>query len=207
MTLTIYHAPMTRSVRVIWLCEELGVPYETKVFPVRGEYMASDDFGAVNPNRRVPAIKDDGLILFESIAIVEYLLAKYGPTSLAPDPSDLKDYGPYLQWLHYGEAGMGPYVTMLLGHTAILPEAARIPAMAAWGRREALACLNVLAGPLAAHDYLLPGGFSAADVSVAYMLFLAKLAGMSGDFPEPVRAYFARCAERPGWRVASARPR
>ena len=203
MTLTIYHAPKSRSVRIVWLCEEAGIPYELKTFPVRGDYMASDDFGAVNPNRKVPAIEDDGIILFESVAIMEYLLAKHGHGSLAPAPSDSKAYGPYLQWLHYGEAGMGNYVTMALAHRALLPEAHRSEAMAAWGTAETKKTLDVLAGPLGAHDYLLPSGFSAADISVVYMLLLAKFAGMSKDFPEPVSAYFARCTEREAWKKAS----
>ena len=209
MTLTIYHAPRSRSVRVVWLCEEAGIPYEAETFPVRGAYMASDDFGAVNPNRKVPAIKDDGIVLFESVAIMEYLLAKHGPkakdgSDLAPDPSDSKAYGPYLQWLHYGEAGMGNYVTMALAHRALLPEAHRSEAMAAWGTAETKKTLDVLAGPLGAHDYLLPSGFSAADISVVYMLLLAKFAGLSKDFPEPVSAYFDRCTARAGWQAASA---
>ena len=204
MTLTIYHAPKSRSVRIVWLCEEAGIPYELKTFPVRGDYMASDDFGAVNPNRKVPAIEDDGIILFESVAIMEYLLAKHGHGSLAPAPSDSKAYGPYLQWLHYGEAGMGNYVTMALAHRALLPEAHRSEAMAAWGTAETKKTLDVLAGPLSAHDYLLPSGFSAADISVVYMLLLAKCAGLSKDFPEPVSAYFDRCTARAGWQAASA---
>ena len=203
MTLTLYHAPKSRSVRIVWLCEEAGIPYELKTFPVRGDYMASDDFGAVNPNRKVPAIEDDGIILFESIAIMEYLLAKHGHGDLAPAPSDSKAYGPYLQWLHYGEAGMGNYVTMALAHRALLPEAHRSEAMAAWGTAETKKTLDVLAGPLGAHDYLLPSGFSAADISVVYMLLLAKFAGLSKEFPEPVSAYFERCTAREGWQKAS----
>lgn len=204
MTLTVYHAPKSRSVRVVWLCEEAGIPYEAKTFPVRGEYMASDDFGAVNPNRKVPAIEDDGIILFESIAIMEYLLAKHGHGGLAPAPSDSKAYGPYMQWLHYGESGMGQYVTTALAHRALLPEARRSEAMAQWGTSETKKCLDVLAGPLGANEHLLPSGFSAADISVVYMLLLAKFAGMSKDFPEPVAAYFERCTAREGWKAASA---
>ncbi|WP_051881360.1 glutathione S-transferase family protein [Parvularcula oceani] len=205
MTLTVYHAPPSRSVRILWLLEEMGVPYETKTFPIRGDYMTSDDFRAINPTAKVPAIDDDGLILFESVAIMEYLLAKHGAKGLAPEPSD-RLYGPYLQWLHYGEAGMGPYVTMCLGHRRLLPEAARIPAMAQWGEDSARHCLDVLAGQLSAHDYLLPTGFSAADISVAYMLLLAKFAGIMKHAPEPVTAYFDRCTARESWKVASASP-
>ena len=208
MTLTIYHSPNSRSMRVVWLCEEMGLPYEAKTFPVRGDYMATDDFAAVNPNRKVPAIKDDGLILFESVAIMEYLLAKHGhggkDGSVLLPGYGTKEYGAALQWMHYGEAGMGQYVTTTLAHRALLPEDLRNGGMAEWGETESLKCLDVLAGPLSAHDYLLPSGFSAADVSVVYMLLLAKFAGMSERFPKPVSAYFDRCTARAGWRVASS---
>ena len=208
MSLTIYHAPRSRSIRVVWLCEEMGLPYDAKTFPVRGEYMASDDFGAIVPTRKVPAIQDDGLILFESVAIMEYLLAKHGHagkdgTALLPEYGT-KEYGAALQWLHYGEAGMGQYVTTALAHRALLPEKARNEGMAQWGETESLKCLDVLAGPLSAHDHLLPSGFSAADISVVYMLLLAKFAGMSKRFPEPVSAYFERCTARAGWQTANA---
>ena len=203
MTLTIYHAPNSRSMRVVWLCEEMGVPYEAKSFPVRGEYMASDDFAAVTPTRKVPAIQDDGLILFESVAIMEYLLASRGHGDLLPEYGT-KAYGAALQWLHYGEAGMGQYVTMALAHRALLPEKMRSERMAEWGAAETRKCLDVLAGPLGANEYLLPSGFSAADISVVYMLLLAKFAGMSEAMLEPVRAYFDRCTAREGWKVATA---
>lgn len=203
MTLTIYHSPNSRSLRVVWLCEEAGIPYQAKTFPVRGEYMASDDFAAISPTRKVPAIEDDGLILIESVAIMEYLLAKHGHGDLAPAPTDTL-YGPYLQWLHYGESGMGQYVTTALAHRLILPEKARNEGMAAWGEAETLKCLDVLAGPLDANEYLLPSGFSAADISVAYMLLLAKFSGMSKKFPQAVRDYFDRCTARQGWQAATA---
>ncbi|MBB4658767.1 glutathione S-transferase family protein [Parvularcula dongshanensis] len=202
MSLTVYHAPPARSVRVVWLLEELGVPYETVAMPLDRKVLTGDEYRAVNPTGKIPALKHDDLILFESVAIMEYLLARFGPGDLAPAPED-RLYGPYLQWLHYGEAGMGPSVTMALGHRRLLPEAARIEAMAKWGEREAAACFDVLAGPLSANDYLLPSGFSAADISVAYMLLLAKFAGMSKAFPAAVSAYFERCTARPGWKVAT----
>lgn len=206
MTLTVYHAPNTRSMRVVWLCEEMGLDYEAKTFPVRGEYMATDDFAAVNPNRKVPAIVDDGLILFESTAIMEHLLASRGHagkdgSALMPEYGT-KEYGAALQWLHYGEAGMGIYATMAVAHRLVLPEKARNEAIAAWGEAESLKCLDVLAGPLGAHDYLLPQGFSAADISVVYTLLMLKFAGVSKKFPDPVRAYFDRCTAREGWTVA-----
>jgi glutathione S-transferase len=203
MSISIYHAPFARSVRVRWQCLEQGLDHE--IVPVKNNraFLASDEYRAINPAGKIPAMKDGELILFESTAIQEYLLTKPGGDKLAPKPGD-KLYGPFLQWLHFGEAGMGMYVTLALGHNKLLPEEHRIPAMAEYGRREAERCFEVLEGPLTANDYLLPSGFSAADISVAYMLLLAKFAGVFGNAPEPVKAYFARCTERPHWKTATA---
>ena len=198
---TIYHAPRTRSIRLVWLAEEMGLDCEVKTLPFSREYFQSDEWRAVNPLGKVPAFRDGDLTLIESVAIMEYMTAKYGPTELAPAADD-PQYGPYLQWLHFGEAGMAPYVTMVMGHTHLLPEKARIPAMAEWGRREAKACFELLAKGLGDKDYLI-GDFSAADISVVYMLYLAKLSRMGKDFPDALTAYFKRATDRPAWEKAS----
>lgn len=203
MALTIFHAPFARSVRVRWLCLELGLNHEIKHIPNKPEYLQSDEYKTLNPSMKIPALKDDELVLFESVAIMEYLLTKYGDGKLMPDIDD-PQYGPYLQWLHYGEAGMGMYVTLALAHNRLLPEEQRNPTIAAWGERESQRCYQVLAGPLEANDHLLPSGFSAADISVVYMLLLAKFAGIFDNAPDAVKAYFKRCTEREAWKQATA---
>jgi glutathione S-transferase len=203
MTLKIYHSRFARSVRVRWLCEEMGLPYDLVQIPNKPEFLRSDEYLSLNPSGKIPAIDDDGLILFESVAIMEYLLTKPGGEKLAPKPGDAT-YGPYLQWLHFGEAGMGMYVTLALGHRALLPEEKRNEAIARYAEGEAIRCFETLAGPLRNNDYLLPQGFSAADISVAYMLLLAKFAKIFQHAPDEVQGYFARCSEREGWKTATA---
>ncbi|MEM1380507.1 MAG: glutathione S-transferase family protein [Pseudomonadota bacterium] len=202
MTLTIFHSRFSRSVRVRWLCEEMGLPYEIKNVPNKPEFLQSEEYLAINPAGRIPAIDDDGLKLFESTAIMEYVLTKPGGEALAPSPGDPL-YGPYLQWLHFGEAGMGMYVTLALGHKTLLPEDRRIKAMAIYGTRESARCFRTLAGTLEHQNYLLPSGFSAADISVVYMLLLAKFAKIWEEVPAPVVAYFDRCTAREAWAKAS----
>jgi glutathione S-transferase len=181
----------------------MGLDHAIVRIPNDPEYLGSDEYRNLNPAGKIPAIKDGELILFESVAIMQYLLTKPGGEDFAPK-ADNPLYGPFLQWLHFGEAGMGMYVTLALGHNRLLPEDRRIPAMAAYGRKEAERCFDVLAGPLSAHDYLLPTGFTAADISVAYMLLLAKFAGIFDNAPDPVKAYFKRCSEREHWKTATA---
>ena len=109
MTLTVYHSPMMRSLRVIWLLEEMGITdYDLKLIPRADVYdfAKTPEYQAVNPLAKFPAITDGDLTMVESTAIMEYLLDKYGDHGLVPERGT-PDYGRYLQWLHFGESGMG----------------------------------------------------------------------------------------------------
>lgn len=202
MTLKIYHAQFSRSVRIIWACEELGLPYEVEKVSIHGFGEAPPVPGEIHPLQKVPALKDGDVTIFESLAILDYLFARHKDT-LRPSP-DSEDFPAYLQWYHFGEATLAPYITMAMGHRVLLPEAHRLEVMAKWGHREAKKCFEVMAEPLSRHDYLLPSGFSAADISCAYVMLLAKFAKIFDDAPEPVAQYFERITERPGWKKATA---
>ena len=123
----------------------------------------------------MPALDDDGRVMFESVAIMQYIMGRYGPTDLDVRP-DEADYHLYLQWLHFGESGMIMPVslTMLAEHG------------------------------LKNRDFLVADLFTAADISVVYMLFLLKLIKQLDDAPEAVKTYFERMTGRPSWAVASA---
>ncbi|MEM9421440.1 MAG: glutathione S-transferase [Pseudomonadota bacterium] len=201
MTITIYHSPFARSVRVIWLCEEMELPYTIEEVENNRAFLSTPEYRAINPMGRIPAMRDGDVLMAESMAIMEYLMAKH-ETDLDRKP-DHPDFPAYLQWFHFGEATLAPYVTMALGHNRLLPEDHRIPAMGKWGEREAQHCFEVMNGPLSTHDYLLPSGFSAVDISVAYVLILAKFASVFDGAPAPVKAYFERICARPGWKKAT----
>jgi glutathione S-transferase len=102
--MTVYGAPPTRALRVCWMLEELSLPYEIRSvnFQTRLE---DKEFMAISPAGSVPAIRDGETELIESCAILEYLGAKYGPTPLAPKPSD-PNYPSYISYLHFGEASL-----------------------------------------------------------------------------------------------------
>lgn len=202
MTITIYHAKFARSVRIIWACEELGLPYEIEQVKINQRGEETPGYELVHPLRKVPAMKDGDVVMFESLAILEYIFARYN-VSLSRKP-DSDEYPDYLKWFHFGEASLGPYVTMAMGHNLLLPEKLRIPAMSKWGEREAQRCFEVMAEPLSKHEYLLPSGFSGADISCAYMLLLAKFAKIFEGAPQSVIDYFDRIKERPGWQKATS---
>jgi glutathione S-transferase len=124
----VHHAPKARSVRVVWLLEELGVPYQVKPVALSGESLRSDEHLKVHPLGKVPAIQDGDVTMIESGAIVEYLIERYGNGRLAPAPGT-PARAQYLQWLHFGEATCLPPLSDLVQHSFLRPEAERIPAM------------------------------------------------------------------------------
>lgn len=204
MTITIFHAPRTRSIRVRWLLEEMGLDYDLhRVEFTRGD-VGGEDYRKITPLQKVPAIKDGDVVMVESIAILQYITRRYGPTELAPMAEDAA-YPDYLQYLHFGESGMNIYVSMLLGHTALLPEEQRVPGIAKWAEAETRKCLGVIDHGLKGHDWLAADRFTAADISVGYMLFLLKLIGKLEPTASPaIMDYWERLTAREGWKAAAA---
>ena len=202
--LRLYHAPRTRSVRVRWLLEEMGLQYSLETVAFTKRPAGDERYGEIHPLRKVPALEDNGRVMFESVAILQYLMGRYGPTELDVRP-DETDYDLYLQWLHFGESGMIMPVSLLLAHTMLLPEKVRNPGIAASARADTTKALIMLAEHgLKDRDYLAGDRFTAADISVGYMLFLLKIIKQFDDAPEAVKDYFARITARPSWAIASA---
>ena len=115
--LTVYHVTGTRSVRILWLLNELGLPYETVAMPFDHHILHGEAYLSLNPLGKVPAIDDDGFLLTESGAITQYILAKYGQGRLEPVPrpkAGTPCHGRFLQWLYFPEATMMPPLATLV---------------------------------------------------------------------------------------------
>jgi glutathione S-transferase len=99
--LTLHHAPQSRSSRIVWLLEELGAPYQLKITDIpRMDGSGAPDPTNPHPDKKVPALVDDGVLVTESIAIVQYLIDKFPAAGLGPAIGDPLR-GPYLTWLAY----------------------------------------------------------------------------------------------------------
>ena len=167
--------------------------------------MKKPEYRKLNPVGKTPVFFDDGKRMIESVAIIEYLANKYANGKLSRNATDA-DYGDYLQWMEFGEAGMGGYVGQLLGHSMLLPEEFRIESMRIWAEGETKNCLNFLEDNLQGKDYLLDE-FSLADISVGYILFLVKISRNGKLMGDATKAYFDRLADRDGWkRVTALKP-
>ena len=201
--ITLYHSPRTRSVRVLWLLEELGLPYEVRPIAFTPESLKGPEYVKVHPLGKVPSISDGDMTMFESGAIVEYLVERYGGGRLAPKIGTAQR-GPFLQWIHFAEATCLPPLSDLAQHTIFKPEAERISAIVPDAQARIATWLAALESALAGRQYLLGDEFSAADVMMGYGLLLVKWFGLLGEQYPSLNGYLARLEERPGLRKALA---
>jgi glutathione S-transferase len=203
--ITLFHAPMSRSLRPRWVLEEMGIPYKLERPSFDRGDVGGAAYKAINPLQKIPALQDGDTVILESLAQSQYLAERYGPSPLIVK-SDEADYPRYLEWLFFGEATMCTAVNLTLAHAALLPEAQRNPALARWGKAEFLKHCQLLAERGLADDreWLAGGRFTLADVSVVYMLFLMKIVKQFDGVPETVNAYFKRATALDSWKRASA---
>jgi glutathione S-transferase len=189
-----------RGFRVVWLLEEMGLPYRLRPVDLLAGVEKDPEFLAINPAGFIPALQDGDVTMVESIAIMEYLMARYGPTPLAPDPHD-PAFPAYQQFLHLGEAGLAASIYFVVNARNRAPAAERNN----WSAGHALEVyesrLGLVTRQLARSPYLAGEAFTAADISVTYALELAQRAG--GVAPgEAEKAYMARTTGREGYKRA-----
>jgi len=194
-----------RGFRVVWLLEEMGLPYKLRSVDLVNGVENDPEFLSINPGGFIPALVDGDVTMVESIAIMEYLLARYGDksksqTPLAPAPND-PNFGLYQQFLHLGEAGLGANIQVVVVSGFVAPQSERDN----WGARWALGQFNnrmkLVKRQLARTSYLAGDAFTAADISVTYTLNLAiRRGGIVLDDME--KAYMARTTGRDAYKRA-----
>jgi glutathione S-transferase len=194
----IHHLKYSRSTRVIWLMEELGLPYDMTSYdrdPV--SFRAPDSLKAIHPLGKAPAIEDGDLTLTESGAIIEHIVDTYGGGRLAPARGD-REYAKYLEWLHFaeGSAMLPVVITLVGGMTGGLPDGLK-----GFVGPELKATFAYLQTAVSPDRYLLDSGFSAADIQMSYVVEAARMGGMLVNYPE-LAAYLERLERRPAYRRA-----
>ncbi len=189
-----------RGFRVVWLLEEMRLPYRLRPVDLLAGVENDAEYLVINPAGFIPAIQDGDVTMVESIAIMEYLIARYGPTPLAPAPHD-PAFPAYQQFLHLGEAGLAASIYIVIVSRNLAPEAERQN----WGATKALEVfesrLGLVTRQLARSPYLAGDRFTAADISVTYAL---ELAHRTGNFTlgAAERAYVSRTRERDAYKRA-----
>jgi glutathione S-transferase len=199
--LTVHHLGKSQSERIVWLCEELGLPYELKVYDRdKVTRLAPPDYKALHPLGAAPVIDDNGLVLAESGAIVEYLTARYGKGRLVLAP-DHPDYGQFVYWLHFANGTLQPATgrNMILGRLNLPDDNAVLRAMK--GRLDL--ALGLVEARLGEADYLAGRDLTTADIMIVFTLTTMRLFLPFDLNPYPnIRAYLARVGQRDAYRRA-----
>jgi glutathione S-transferase len=198
----IHHAPNTRSVRIVWLLEELGLPYELAQYKLGDPSMRSPEYRKVHPMGRVPALEDGGVTLFESGAIVEYVLSRHGEGQMRP-AVEAPEFPMYLQWLHYAEGMLMPPVNIIVVETILLPPERRNEVNVGRATKLLGQMLSAVDTHMAGREYL-AGDFSGADIMTGHACTVARRLGADVSDKPNVGAYIERCNARPAMQRAWA---
>jgi glutathione S-transferase len=189
--LTLYHAPKSRSGSIVWLLEELGVPYETKVVNIRrADGSGARDAANPHPHGKVPCLEHDGRRVFEIAAITLYLTDLFPQAKLGPQVGD-PQRGEYLSWLAYRPGVIEPAMMMRRLNVRHVP--------GAMGWAEASEVEEVLSSALAGRKYLLGNEFSAADISVGGTINFMMMFKLMAETPG-FKDYVARITSRPAFK-------
>jgi len=198
--LKLHFAPNSRAGRIVWLLEELQLPYELNKMAFHPKDLKSDAHRARHPLGRVPVLEDGDITLWESGAIVDYILERHKNGGLKPAVSDTR-FPAYLQWFHYCEGMVMPPINTIVVHTRLLPEDRRDPVVLGQAQRLLTRSLEPVNEALAGKDYLI-GDFSGADVMLGHACFMANRLGCVPEEMPHLKAYVARVAARLAFQTA-----
>ncbi len=198
--LTLHFAPNSRAGRIVWLLEELGLPYEVNKMAFHPKDLKSDEHRARHPLGRIPVLDDGDVRIYESGAIVEYVLERHKNGGLKP-AVDAGEYPEYLQWFHYCEGMVMPPVNTIVVQTVLLPPERRDETALGQAQRLLTKALAPVDAALAGRDYLI-GDFSAADIMLGHACFMSNRLGCVPDEMENLKAYVGRVEARPAFQVA-----
>jgi glutathione S-transferase len=197
----LYFAPRTRAVRVVWLLEELGLPYELE----RAEFVppAVDFFSQRTPTGKFPTLVDGDLVMCESGAIVEYLLEQYGEGRLAPAVGSV-DRPAYLQWLHFAESTAFPPLGIIVWLTRYRGGAEALAELLEDARLRAASGFEFLERSLEDKVYVVGAAFTAADIMLGFTLVAGQALGVLDDRFPKTKAYLARLMQRPAFQKTAS---
>ena len=200
--LVVHHLGVSQSERIVWLCEELNVPYQL----VRYERdpatrLAPPQYKALHPCGTAPVITDGDLTLAESGAIMEYIIQKHGGGRLAVAP-DRPNYPDYLYWLHYANASLLPIVVGVMSRQSSGGSSGQQSVAQGYAEREQRA-FDMIEARLGANEYFAGSEFTAADISMVLPLSaVRKLVPREPPAGANIDAYLRRIVARPAFQHA-----
>lgn len=200
MTLILHFAPNSRASRINWLLEELELPYELNRMDFHPKDLKSDEHRERHPLGRVPVLEDGDVSIYESGAIVDYILERHKNGGLKPSV-DSPDFPAYLQWFHYCEGMVMPPINTIVVHTLLLPPERQDETVREQAKRLLAKAWGPVNETLDGKEYLI-GDFSGADIMLGHAAFMSNRLGCISDEMPNLEAYVARIAERPAFQKA-----
>ena len=201
--ITLHHCPQTRSMRTLWLLNELDVPFQLRSYPF-DQTLRSPEFLSLSPAGRVPALEIDGERMFETGAITEYLCERFSPDRMGRSTNS-PDRMSWLVWVHFAETLSQHVAALTQQHIMLYEDHMRSPTLMKLEAARLAKCYAAiearLSTPIENRDYLLTSGFSAADISVGQAVYMARHFARLDDFPA-VSTWYARITERESFQAA-----
>ena len=191
----LYFAPNSRAVRIAWLLEELGLEYDVEKYKVGDRALRTPEYYKIHPMGRIPVLEDGETRIYESGAIVQYLLARHGDGKFVPDVND-PSFPEYLQWLHYAEGSIMGQVNILVVETILLPPEKRNDVNVNRALKLLRVALGNVENRLQDREYL-TGTFTGADIMTGHACFGAMNAGAEINDYKHLNAYINRLLKRP----------
>jgi glutathione S-transferase len=190
----LYEFAPTRSIRVRWTLQELGIPFEPITVNLIAGENRKPEFLKINPAGKLPALVDGETVLTESIAIVLYLAEKYPEKKLVP--TELRQRAELNRWLLFTTTELEQPLWRIARHTNIYPPEKRLPSDVALARDEFTAMAKVLEQHMQDRGFVVGDSVTVADFVLGYTLDWAQMAGLLGGFPN-LQAYMERMYARP----------
>ena len=202
--LTVHHLRLSQSERIVWLCEELGLEYDLKLYTRRTDNnLAPDEYKALHPMGIAPVIEDDGpngkIVLGESGAIIDWIVAKHAPgTPLVPGP-DSADFADHLFFYHWANATFMTNGMMALVASRMV-EGGQVPSFVADRMAKSWAIIERRLGEA---EYFGGANLTTADIMMGFQLTTSRaISGMKIDGMPNLKSYLQRIGDRPAYRRA-----
>lgn len=199
----LHHVPFSRSFRALWLMTELGLEFEIAAYDIRDGSMRAPEMLAVSPAGRVPALEIDGISVFESGAILEYLCETRPGRGFGCPPGHPERVR-YLEMMHFAETMASQIEQLNLQHLFLRDPKSASATTIKVNVARLRAAMRALEGMLGDREYLLEKGFGAADAMLGFNLFAAPYYAPLDECPK-LSAYRERLEKRPGYRAARER--
>ena len=201
MTIIVHHLNNSRSQRILWLLEELGVDYSVTLH-LRDAVtnLAPPELFAIHPLGKSPVIVDDGQVIFESGAIVEYLCAHHGGAALVP-AAGTPAHSRYLEWLHFAEGSAMTPILLQLYTSRLGDAAAPLQPRIAQQLESHFAYMETMVGE---SGFFVGESLTGADIMMSFPAEIAVMQGLAADKPK-LTAFVAAMHARPAWQAAAKR--